>query len=110
MQTSRSDQIRAAVRQAYGAVATQERQSGCCGGGSSCYGPTGSSSRQLGYTDADLAAVPDGADLGLGCGNPQAMAGLRPGEAFSTSGVAPDSTPSSPLNKSVGPAMSSAWT
>jgi SAM-dependent methyltransferase len=34
----------------------------------------------LGYTDADLAAVPDAADLGLGCGNPQAIAGLRPGE------------------------------
>ena len=80
MQTSTSNQIRAAVRQAYGAVATQERQSGCCGGGSSCCGLTGSSSRQLGYTDADLAAVPEGADLGLGCGNPQVIAGLRPGE------------------------------
>ena len=80
MQTSTSDQIRAAVRQAYGAVATQEKQSGCCGGGSSCCGPTGSSSKQLGYTDADLAAVPEGADLGLGCGNPQVIAGLRPGE------------------------------
>jgi SAM-dependent methyltransferase len=34
----------------------------------------------LGYTDADLSAVPDGADLGLGCGNPQAIAGLEPGE------------------------------
>jgi arsenite methyltransferase len=80
MQTSTSDQIRATVRQAYGAVATKERQSGCCGGGSSCCGPTGSSSKQLGYTDADLAAVPEGADLGLGCGNPQVIAGLRPGD------------------------------
>jgi arsenite methyltransferase len=51
-----------------------------CGGGSRCRGPTGSSSKQLGYTDADLAAVPEGADLGLGCGNPQVIAGLRPGE------------------------------
>ena len=80
MQTSTYDQIRAAVRQAYGAVATQERQSSCCGGGSSCCGPTGSSSKQLGYTDADLAAVPEGADLSLGCGNPHVFAGLRPGE------------------------------
>jgi arsenite methyltransferase len=80
MQTSTSDQIRATVRQAYAAVATQEQQSGCCGGGASCCGPTGSSSKQLGYTDADLAAVPEGADLGLGCGNPQAIAGLKPGE------------------------------
>src|SRR5688572_24748525 len=80
MQTSTSDQIRAAVRQAYGAVATQEKQSGCCGDRVSCCGPTGSSSRRLGYTDADLAAAPEGADLGLGCGNPQAIADLRPGE------------------------------
>jgi arsenite methyltransferase len=80
MHTSTSDQIRAVVRQAYGAVATEKQQSGCCGGGTRCCGPTGSASKQLGYTDADLAAVPDGADLGLGCGNPQAIAGLRPGE------------------------------
>ena len=80
MQASTFDQVHATVRQAYGAVATQEQQSGCCGGGTSCCGPTGPSSKQLGYTDADLAAAPDGADLGLGCGNPQAIAGLRVGE------------------------------
>jgi SAM-dependent methyltransferase len=78
MQTSTSDQIRATVREAYGAIA-EKQQSGCCGG-SSCCGPAESSSRQLGYTEADLAAVPEGADLGLGCGNPQAIAGLKPGE------------------------------
>jgi uncharacterized protein (DUF779 family) len=54
MQTSTSDQIRATVRQSYGAVATQKQQSGCCGGGASCCGPTGSSSKQLGYIDPDL--------------------------------------------------------
>lgn len=82
MQTSTADQIRAMVREAYGAVASQNQRGGCCGGGggTSCCGPTGTSSTRLGYTDADLAAVPDGADLGLGCGNPQAIAGLRPGE------------------------------
>ena len=80
MQTSNAAQIRAAVRQAYGAVATQKTQTGCCGTAASCCGPTGSSSRQLGYSDADLAAVPEGADLGLGCGNPQAIAALKPGE------------------------------
>lgn len=36
--------------------------------------------RRMGYSDAELAAVPDGANLGLGCGNPQAIAALRPGE------------------------------
>jgi len=34
----------------------------------------------MGYSDADLAAVPEGADLGLGCGNPVALAALREGE------------------------------
>jgi ubiquinone/menaquinone biosynthesis C-methylase UbiE len=34
----------------------------------------------MGYSTAELLAVPDGANLGLGCGNPQAIAGLRPGE------------------------------
>ena len=33
-----------------------------------------------GYSDADVTAVPGGADLGLGCGNPQAIAALKPGE------------------------------
>jgi arsenite methyltransferase len=81
MQTSTADQIRATVREAYGAVATQKQQGGCCGGGgaTSCCGPTGTSSTRLGYSGADVAAVPDGADLGLGCGNPQAIAALTPG-------------------------------
>lgn len=80
MQTSTADRIRETVRQAYGAVATQRQQGGCCGGGSTCCGPGGSSSARLGYSDADVAAVPEGANLGLGCGNPQAIAGLQPGE------------------------------
>lgn len=80
MHAATPEQIRAIVRGAYGAIATQNQQKGCCGGGPSGCGSTGSSSRQLGYTDADFAAVPDGADLGLGCGNPQAVAGLKPGE------------------------------
>jgi ubiquinone/menaquinone biosynthesis C-methylase UbiE len=35
----------------------------------------------MGYADADLASLPEGANLGLGCGNPQAIAALKPGEA-----------------------------
>ena len=34
----------------------------------------------MGYTSEELASSPEGADLGLGCGNPQAIAALRPGE------------------------------
>lgn len=47
---------------------------GCCGGG------TVSISNQIGYSEAELASVPEGADMGLGCGNPQAIASLKPGE------------------------------
>ena len=80
MESATADQIRATVREAYGAVASRKQQGGCCSGGTSCCGPAESSSTRLGYTEADLAAVPDGADLGLGCGNPQAIAQLKPGE------------------------------
>lgn len=82
MQASTADQIRATVREAYGAVASQKQRGGCCsaGGGTNCCGPSGTSSTRLGYSDADLAVVPEGADLGLGCGNPQAIAALAPGE------------------------------
>ena len=34
----------------------------------------------MGYSEAELAPLPEGADLGLGCGNPQALAAMRPGE------------------------------
>ena len=78
MQTSTPDKIRATVREAYGAVATRETGSCCSGPG--CCGPAASDSRQLGYSEDDLASVPDGANLGLGCGNPQAIAALKPGE------------------------------
>lgn len=50
-----------------------QAQSGCCST------PEGQA-RTLGYTEADLAAVPEGANLGLGCGNPVAIASLRPGQ------------------------------
>jgi SAM-dependent methyltransferase len=65
------DDLRTQVREHYSAIA--RGATGCCGGGS------GGSAR-LGYSADELAAVPAGADLGLGCGNPQAIAGLRPGE------------------------------
>jgi arsenite methyltransferase len=75
------DQIREMVRDVYGKIA--ESSEGCapgCCGPSGCGAPTGASAR-LGYSPEQLAAAPEGADLGLGCGNPQAIAALRPGEA-----------------------------
>lgn len=80
MHTSSSEAIRAAVRETYGDIASGNQASGCCGGSSGCCGTTESSSSAIGYSAEELASVPEGADLGLGCGNPQAIASLRPGE------------------------------
>lgn len=74
------ERIKAAVRETYGRIATEVRSTGCCGG-SGCCGPGAeATSSALGYSDEERGAVPDGADLGLGCGNPQAIAELKPGE------------------------------
>lgn len=76
MNQQSKDDIRAAVREQYGKVA--QRSSATCSPG--CCGPNPEASLLLGYSAQDLAAVPEGANLGLGCGNPQAIAALRPGE------------------------------
>jgi arsenite methyltransferase len=75
MSDGSNDDIRGVVRETYGKIA---REGGSCGcAPSACGGPA---SLAIGYTEADRAAVPDGADMGLGCGNPQAIAALREGE------------------------------
>ena len=78
-----SERVREAVRDRYAQAA--EAESSCCGSNaSSCCGSSTASfeeiSARLGYTAEDLAAVPEGANLGLGCGNPQAIAELKVGE------------------------------
>ena len=80
MHTSSSEAIREAVRKTYGDIASGNQTSGCCGTSSGCCGTTESSSSAIGYSSEELASVPDGADLGLGCGNPQAIASLKSGE------------------------------
>jgi hypothetical protein len=77
-------QIKEMVRARYGGIA-ELTEDACCAPASSCCGNTApgtptDKSRQMGYSDTELAAVPDGANLGLGCGNPQAIAALKPGE------------------------------
>src|SRR5690606_9420365 len=62
----------------YGGIARPTTGASCCARGS-C-GPGANASLALGYSAEDLAAVPEGANMGLGCGNPQAVAALRPGE------------------------------
>jgi len=76
----RKEEIKKVVREGYAKIARQE--SSCCSPVSTC----GSASRQettskkIGYTDEELTAVPEGANLGLGCGNPVAFASLREGD------------------------------
>jgi arsenite methyltransferase len=75
-----SEQVKAAVRETYGRIATEERSAGCCGG-TGCCGPSAqATSDALGYSNEERRGVPEGADLGLGCGNPQAIAELKSGE------------------------------
>ncbi len=72
--------VKSVVRERYGAVA-REQSGSCCSPG--CCGPapdTSETSQALGYEAEALGTVPDGANLGLGCGNPQAIASLSPGE------------------------------
>lgn len=81
---------RSAVRNRYARAATMEES--CCGpsdcgsstaaGGTATAAPTTAEqiSCAVGYDETDLANVPEGANLGLGCGNPVAMASLAPGE------------------------------
>jgi arsenite methyltransferase len=67
-----TNEIKDMVRNRYGTIAAGE--AACCGAAPR------DASRAMGYSEAELASLPEGADLGLGCGNPQALAGLRPGE------------------------------
>jgi SAM-dependent methyltransferase len=69
--------VREVVRERYGRVAAEAPAEGCCGGGSSC-GST--NSLDVGYSDKELSQIPEGSNLGLGCGNPQGIAALSPGE------------------------------
>jgi ubiquinone/menaquinone biosynthesis C-methylase UbiE len=81
-ETVDSESVRQAVREGYGKIATGE--GGCGGGGVSCCGSNGEDSAVLanyvGYSAEELAGLPEGANMGLSCGNPNALAALKPGE------------------------------
>lgn len=85
VKTPTNDEVRAAVRLEYSRIALADpanSDQSCCG--PACCTPAADvvpvASMRLGYTEEDTNAVPEGADLGLGCGNPQAIASLNPGE------------------------------
>ena len=87
-----SERVKAAVRETYGRIATEERSAGCCGS-TGCCGPGAEpTSDALGYSDEERRGAPKGADLGLGCGNPQAIAELKSGERVLDLGSGRDST------------------
>lgn len=84
MDSLKNDEIRNAVRQNYRILATSIIDSGGCLSSSCCGGSNDLTmeniSLGLGYSVDDMNAVPEGANLGLGCGNPQAIANLKAGE------------------------------
>jgi ubiquinone/menaquinone biosynthesis C-methylase UbiE len=80
MNTTDTHDIRSAVRETYGRIAEQNHNGGCCGGGCGAPAVGGTTAEKLGYSADDVNAVPEGANLDLGCGNPQAIAALKPGE------------------------------
>ena len=84
MTNGEDDEVRDAVRKAYGGIAAAS-SAGCgCSPASCCGTPSAAKpadiSLGLGYARDDLATAPEGANLGLGCGNPQTIAALQLGE------------------------------
>ena len=77
--SNRSEKTRETVREAYSRIA--ERGGSCCGG-APCGGNTSAEglAHGVGYTVEELASLPQGANMGLSCGNPTALALLEPGE------------------------------
>ncbi len=88
MNQKQADDIRQQVRDSYAQVAEASNTGDSCGTGASCCGVSDDAaintlvSTRLGYTQEDLDAVPEGADMGLGCGNPRAIASIKPGETI----------------------------
>jgi SAM-dependent methyltransferase len=74
----KDEELKMAVREGYSRVAKSGSsccQSGCCGSAK-----PQQISKKIGYTEEQMEAVPEGSNLGLGCGNPVALAGLKEGE------------------------------
>jgi len=76
----RADEIKKIVREGYAQAVKQAAS--CCSSGSCCSGTSQAKtiSKAVGYSDAEINAVPEGANLGFGCGNPVALASLKVGD------------------------------
>ncbi len=80
--TLEQDQVRRQVQERYGAIA--QKSGNCC---PHCPGDdgvpvSGADAEKLGYSANDVVSVPEGAEMGLGCGNPTALASIKPGETI----------------------------
>ena len=75
----KDSELKVLVKKSYGSIA--KKGGSCCPSKSSCcvITPAEDVSKNIGYTDDDLNAVPSGANLGLGCGNPIALASIKEG-------------------------------
>lgn len=79
----KKEEVRDFIRKNYSRVALQGAAEGCCSGGCSCNGPPVNikeAALNIGYSESDLKDIPAQANMGLGCGNPIAMAALKAGE------------------------------
>ena len=78
--TMKDSELKVLVKKSYGSIA--KKGGSCCPSKDSCCGaaPPQDVSSNIGYTEDDLNAVPSGANLGLGCGNPIALASIKEGE------------------------------
>jgi hypothetical protein len=76
------DEIRRVVRDRYSQIVTEGNPVCGCDCGYEEGPPTSpeQAAVQMGYSDSEVAVTPEGANLGLGCGNPQGIASLQPGE------------------------------
>jgi arsenite methyltransferase len=87
-QQKQADEIRQKVRESYSEVAESSNSGSSCGTEASCCGVSDDAaintlvSTRLGYSEDDLENVPEGADMGLGCGNPRAIASIKAGETI----------------------------
>jgi len=77
MNALKNDTVRKTVSKTYGEIAIDGKGCGCnCGGESTAE----DISQAIGYSSGDVSSVPEGSNMGLGCGNPQAIANLKEGE------------------------------
>ena len=84
---SKNQEVHEKVRAGYASIAVatpQANDSGCCSGTSCCGSDNADDATALasaiGYASQDLASLPEGANMGLSCGNPTALASLKEGE------------------------------